>query len=104
MRLAATRRLRIDWCKRSKAAARRAHKLADPLFDCARLSDRHFQRDPPQLGRTLREFGGDLDGKRCVKFPHHGQRVGGPGQHENGADTAEDRLQQNMRPGEVQGF
>ena len=48
--------------------------------------------------------GGDVDGKRCVKFPHHGQRVGGPGQHENGADTAEDRLQQNMRPGEVQGF
>jgi len=32
------------------------------------LRDRDFQRDPPQLARALREFGGDVDRKGASNF------------------------------------
>src|SRR2546421_12138142 len=51
-----------------------ARNLSDPWFDCAGVGDRPFERDPPQLARTLREVAGDVDGERCVKFPHYGKR------------------------------
>ena len=48
--------------------------VADPGLDRGRLGDDPLQRRPPQPPGALGEIAGDVDGKRRVKLPHHGQR------------------------------
>ena len=48
--------------------------VADRGVDRGRLGDDPLQRRPPQPSGALGEIAGDVDGKGCVKFPHHRQR------------------------------